>query len=158
MGSQAVLGTKGMLAGGGRAAPSAMELPHVEARNKTPILRSVASILSSLPLGMWAFLDIALLGIGTYVGYQLFVIDRYPPFAHVPGWQGFSILASNFVFASLVFGLYERETLLSRSRLLTRMMLTTTMAVVITYAIIYVVMYTTLSRRVTGTALGTLMV
>ena len=158
MASQVILGTKGILARSGDVTSSALPFPRTEGRSNPQLLRRFASILSSLPLWMWAFLDSVLLGIGAYVGYHQFVIDKCPPFAHVPGWQGFCTLASSFLFASLVYGLYERETLLSRSRLLTRMMLTTTTAVVITYAIIYVVMYTTLSRRVTGMALGSLMI
>ncbi len=151
MGSQVVLGTRGMLGGGaaslvGTAPPAAEAQPH--------ILRKIGNVFSLLPLGTWVLFDILLLGMGTYMGFRLFVDGRYPSLGHVPMWQGGGILLSAFVLASLVFGLYERETLLSRSRILTRVMLATVTAVVITHAVIYVLMYTTISRRVTGMAIG----
>ena len=62
------------------------------------------------------------------------------------------------IIASLIFGLYERETFMSRSRTLTRMILATTTTTVIAYAIIYVVMYATVSRRVSGLAMSMFLV
>lgn len=153
MGTQAVLGPDGLLGRGGAAAPI-VDLPRVDHRVRPHVLRNLGRVVSSLPLGTWALVDVVFLGIGTYTGYQWFVVDHFPVFAHVPLWQGGAILTSTFIFASLVFGLYERETLQSRSRILTRIMLTAATAVVLTYAIVYVLMYTTVSRRVVGMAIG----
>ncbi len=152
MGSQVVLRPDGLI-GPGRA--SARVVDHAPADRAYPQgLRNLGRIVSSLPLGTWALVDVIFLGLGIYAGYQWFVVDHFPPFAHVPMWQGGAILVSTFFFASLVFGLYERETIQSRSRILTRLMLTTATAIVLTYAIIYVLMYTTVSRRVVGMAVG----
>jgi sugar transferase (PEP-CTERM system associated) len=68
-------------------------------------------------------------------------------------WHAASVFAFAVIVSSLVFGLYERETILSRSRILTRLGLTTITTAVITYAIIYVIMYATVSRRVSALAL-----
>ncbi len=158
MASQAVLGGEGMLASPSTAAVPPVEFPRAHTPTRPHILRSAARMIATMPMGAWAVLDILLLIAGVHFGYQSFVVGHYPPYAHVPMWQGAGILATTFVLASLVFGHYERETLLSRSRILTRTMLTAATAGVVTYAIIYVIMYAALSRRVTGTAIGALAV
>jgi len=121
-------------------------------------LHFVGRIFQTLPIGTWVLLDLALLYIGAAAGFKLFVFGRILPYMHVGMWQAWGILAGTSIFASLVFGLYERETLYSRSRILTRLMLTTITASVITYAIVYALLYTTLSRRVTGMSISLLVI
>ena len=158
MGSQAVLGTVKLPGRGYGAAPPvrADSPPRRALSGRIGVLRSLGAIFQSLPVGTWVLWDLALLYIGTYFGFKLFVTGWILPYLHVQMWQAWGILAGTFLFASLVFGLYERETLYSRSRILTRMMLTTVTAAVITYAIVYALLYTTLSRRVTGMSIGLL--
>ena len=100
-----------------------------------------------LPPSTWLLVDISLMAGCVYAAYAVF-----PPYApldtpHIAFWQASAIFAFAVIISSLVFGLYERETLMSRSRLATRMLLTTTAATIIAYAIIYVIMYATVSRR-----------
>ncbi|MCH7526759.1 MAG: sugar transferase [Planctomycetes bacterium] len=154
MAAQAVFGAKPVVSDGLHRGPETSEVSALKAPSR---LGGMGQTISSLPLGTWALLDAVLLLSGTYLGFRLFVVDRIPPYMHLPLWQACAILESTFLFAGLVFGLYERETLLSRSRLLTRMMLTLVTAVVITYAIVFGLMYTSVSRRVTACAIGTVM-
>ena len=69
---------------------------------------------------------------------------------HVALWQAIAVFSFVVAICSLIYGLHEREALMSRSRIITRMLLTSGTAVVAAYAIIYVVMYATISRRVAG--------
>ncbi|MHC4234487.1 MAG: exopolysaccharide biosynthesis polyprenyl glycosylphosphotransferase, partial [Planctomycetota bacterium] len=111
-------------------------------------------VMLNLPASAWMLVDVMILTAAIWVGYSLFVSPETTPYPHVHLWQACLIFSVCLVVSSLVFGLYERETLLGQSRILTRILLTSTMAVVLTYAAVYVVMYTALSRRVTGLAIG----
>lgn len=107
-----------------------------------------------LPPSTWLLVDISLMAGCVYAAYAVF-----PPYApldtpHIAFWQASAIFAFAVIISSLVFGLYERETLMSRSRLATRMLLTTTAATIIAYAIIYVIMYATVSRRACALAMS----
>ncbi|NOT01857.1 MAG: sugar transferase [Phycisphaerales bacterium] len=161
MGSQAVLGPSASLGtrfGGRPPIAAAAVRPLSELASPARLLRHVGGMIQTLPVGTWVFLDlVALLG-GLYAGFQIFVINRILPYMHVPLWEAWGLLAAAFVFGSLVFGFYERETLFARSRILTRLMLTTLTALCITYAVVYALLYTTLSRRVAGLSVGTLVI
>jgi len=122
------------------------------------LVRAAAGLLQPLPTGSWVVFDTALLYIGTFIGFQTFVVGRIPLYLHVGLWQAWIILAGTHAFASLVFGLWERETLYARSRILTRVMLATLTAAVLTYAVVHAPLYTTISRRVVALAIGVLAV
>ncbi|HUU83598.1 MAG TPA: exopolysaccharide biosynthesis polyprenyl glycosylphosphotransferase [Phycisphaerae bacterium] len=111
-------------------------------------------MMLNLPPSIWMVLDVTVLTLGVCVGYSLFVSPVQTPYPHVELWQAFPIFSGSLVVASLVFGLYQRDTLLGRSRILTRMLLAVALAVVLTYTVVHVVMYTAVSRRVTGLAMG----
>lgn len=152
MGSHAVLGSAGVFRRPSRTASKQTN----RATGSVGALRSLGSIFQSLPMATWVLLDLALLLVGIHAGFNLFVDGHILPYLHVRSWPAFAILAASFFFSSLVFGLYERETVYSRSRILTRMMATTITAAIITYAVVYAVLYTTLSRRVMGLSIGLL--
>jgi len=117
------------------------------------LIRVIGRAAFSMPPSAWLLVDMVTLLVGITVAYQTF---PPPPDAtphHIALWQASVIFVFAMVIASLVFGLYERETILSRSRILTRIGLTTTTATVIAYAIIYVLMYATVSRRSTALAM-----
>jgi exopolysaccharide biosynthesis polyprenyl glycosylphosphotransferase len=103
-------------------------------------------------------IDVSLLLVGVCAAFAV-----YPPPAgmstpHVALWQASAVFTFAAIISSLVFGLYERETVLSRSRIVTRLGLTTTMTALITYAIIYVIMYATVTRRVSAIVLSTFVI
>ncbi len=110
-------------------------------------------IFLGLPMSAWLLLDVSILIAGFAEGYSFFPPTGPAATPHVMLWQASLVFALALGSASLVFGLYERETLVSRSRILTRMLLTAATAVVVAYAVIYVVMYATVSRRVVCAAM-----
>lgn len=153
MASPAVLRTKPAPSSAYATVSTSTRVPRAA---RTALSTRLGWMFSTLPAGTWVLFDALLLCAGVHIGFRFFVIGRMPLDMHVPMWQGWATLATALVFAGLVFGLYERETLLSRSRILTRMMLTALAATVLTYAFIYAIMYTTFSRRVAGSAIGLL--
>jgi len=112
--------------------------------------RFVGQLLIELPTSTWLLLDVCALTGLLCVAYRVFPPPNLEHTPHVELWQACPVFALGLVVASLVFGLYERDTIMSRSRILTRMLLSISAATTISYAIIYVVMYATVSRRVTG--------
>jgi sugar transferase (PEP-CTERM system associated) len=97
--------------------------------------------------------DLVVATLSVAASYAVFPPDEIDVTPHIALWQAFAIFGSAVAISSMVFGLYERETVLSRSRIVVRMLLTTGTAAVLIYALVYVVMYATVSRRVTGLAL-----
>lgn len=116
--------------------------------------RVLGRVLVGLPPSSWLLVDVALLTVGVYFAYVLFPPALLIDIPHIARWQASAIFAFATIAASLVFGLYERETVMGRSRILTRMLLTSAATAVIAYGIIYVIMYSTVSRRVSGFALS----
>lgn len=122
------------------------------------ILRVIGRALLGLPASTWLLVDVSVVSIGIYVAFAVFPPPDQLATPHVALWQALAVFAFAVIVASLVFGLYERETLMSRSRILTRTGLTACTATVIAYAIIYVIMYATVSRRVSGLAMSLFLV
>lgn len=116
--------------------------------------RMFAGALVGLLPSTWLLVDVGVLAIGVYLAYAIFPPAQIVDTPHIALWQASAIFAFAVMISSLVFGLYERETVVGRSRLLTRMLLTSAATAVIAYAIIYVIMYSTVSRRVSGFALA----
>ena len=107
-----------------------------------------------LPVSSWLIWDLSVLVLAIYIGYGLFPPPKLESTPHTSLWQACAVFAFSLTTAALVFGLYDRETLLSRSRILTRMLLSVGVATIVAYAIIYVIMYSTVSRRVACLAMG----
>ncbi len=129
-------------------------LPHAFGASWRRGLRMAGRALVGLPPSSWLLVDVALISVGINLAYVIF-----PPFPlidtpHIALWQASAIFAFAVILASLVFGLYERETVMGRSRILTRMLLTAAATTLLAYGIIYVIMYSTVSRRVSGFTLS----
>lgn len=119
------------------------------------LLARTGQLLLQMPASTWMLADALLLAAGLQVGYSLIgVSPTYGGVAHIANWQAYAVFVGAFLLASLVFGLYERETLWSRSRIVIRILLTTAVAVIVAYALIYVVMYSNASRRAVGCAIA----
>ena len=121
---------------------------------KDRLLRLIGRAVLSLPPSTWLLVDLTLLAFGVYIAYLTFPPPDDLLTPHVALWQALAVFAFALIVASLVFGLYERETFMNRSRTVTRMLLTTAAATILSYAVIYVIMYSTVSRRMTGLALS----
>lgn len=119
------------------------------------VTRIAGQAFLRMPPSTWLVVDVLLISAGVWIAFA-----AYPQFAnavdtHVAFWQAGAVFSFSVILSSLVFGLYERETLTGRSRILTRMLLTAITATLIAYTIIYVVMYSQVSRRVTTLAILT---
>lgn len=122
------------------------------------LLAVIGRLLLRLPPSAWLLVDLSTLSIGVWIAFSI-----YPPPAlletpHVALWQALATFAFAVTIASLVFGLYERETFLSRSKTVTRMVLATAVAAIVAYGIIYVVMYSTVARRISAVTLSVFLV
>lgn len=117
-------------------------------------VRLTKDALAGLPPSTWLLLDLSLLAVAVWIGFCMFppAIDGELP--HVVYWQAAAVFTFCTTIASMIFGLYERETLTRRSLILTRMLLTTATAATLAYAIIYAVMYSVVSRRIAGVSLS----
>jgi len=124
----------------------------IEATGQTRSLRAravrfIGRSFLSMPPSTWLLFDISVLVVAVQVSYSAFTLYELPETPHLALWQASAVFAFAVIVASLVFGLYERETLTGRSHVLARMFATVACAAVIAYAIIYVIMYATVSRR-----------
>ncbi|MBI4716309.1 MAG: sugar transferase [Planctomycetes bacterium] len=108
--------------------------------------------------GMWLALDITILTAGLTAAYRLFPPLDTLTTPHVALWEAAAIFSGLTAMTGLVFGLFERETLLSRSRIVTRMLLATAVVTALAYAVIYVLLYATLNRRTAGLAMAVFLV
>jgi len=111
-----------------------------------------------MPPSTWMLADLALLIASVAVGFSLFPPGDEPEPPHVAFWQAAAVFSFAATIASLIFGLYERETVMARSRIATRMLLTTGTAAVLAYAIIHVVMYSVVARKIGATSLLTFLI
>lgn len=115
-------------------------------------LRALGRVTLRIPPSSWMLFDIVILAVGVYSAYLAFPPPGRLATPHVALWQALPIFACSCIAASLVFGLYERETILSRTRIATRIALTSVAAAILTYTVIYVIMYMTVGRRVAALA------
>lgn len=116
--------------------------------------RSISQALSRFNASSWLIVDSLVLIVGAQLAFRMFDPVSPEDTPHIALWQAMAIFPFATAIASLVFGLYEREALLSRSRILTRMLLVVALSAILAYAVIYVVMYATVSRRVAGFTLA----
>ena len=121
-------------------------------------LRRAGHVVVALPPATWMLVDLGIVLVGVSVAYAVFPPPEFLSTPHIALWQAMAIFAFSVAMASMVFGLYERETILSRSRILARMLLTTGTATVVVYTLIYVIMYSTVSRRITALVMFELLV
>ncbi|MFQ5494755.1 MAG: exopolysaccharide biosynthesis polyprenyl glycosylphosphotransferase, partial [Phycisphaerae bacterium] len=141
----ALPGLRGARAASGRASIGAMS---------DRLCRMLGRMMLGLPPSTWLLVDVSILAGSVLAAYRFFPPPAELAAPHVPLWQALSVFSLAVILASLVFGLYERETFLSRSRTLTRMVLTTVTATIVAYAVIYVVMYATVGRRMSTLAMS----
>jgi len=151
MGTRAVLGADG---GSRRAGLGTAVVPGLygeegvgRACQGGNTLRVLGQFLTGLPVAAWMLVDVAVLCTGLKFGYVYFVPPAYVPELNIDLTSAAAIYSVALAVSGLAFGLYERETLMARSRILTRCLLTTTVATILAYAALYLVMYTLLSRR-----------
>ena len=119
------------------------------------LLQVIGRTVLGLPASTWLLLDVTILTAGVCIGYEIFPPPGQLATPHVALWQASAIFAFVVILSSLVFGLYERDTLMHRSRIVLRTALSAATATALAYTIIYVVMYATVSRRVSALSMST---
>ncbi len=117
----------------------------------TPIRQSalLGRFLLHLPRFAWIALDIAIAAAGVLLGHHLFVwwdstLDGLSPYSL--GVAGL-VLAASVILAGNMVGLYDAETLWSRSRIVARALLTVTAAMTAMWLVTHLFMYSQISRR-----------
>ncbi len=134
-----------------RKAPIASHATPLVWRDAWPrAVGKLSRLFAGLPASAWLLIDATLILCWLDLGYKVFPPPDLIGTPHVAWWQAGAVFVGSLLVSSLVFGLYERETVLSRSRALTRILLTAAAMTAIGYAIIYVLMYATVGRRVVG--------
>ena len=98
-------------------------------------VRVIGQTCIQLPASMWLVMDVMILSFALFVGYELFPPPEMIITPHVALWHAITVFSFVVAICSLIFGLHEREALMSRSCILTRMLLTSGTAVVAAYAI-----------------------
>ncbi len=118
-----------------------------------PVLRQnlfgrLSNTLLGMPWPIWGLFDMTILAVGIYLSYGQFVWSPEGRWVHVGWWETCLIQCGLLVVMGMIFGLYEQQTLLRRSRILARSLLTIGTAVAVTYIVISLLMYEVHSRRV----------
>lgn len=104
----------------------------------------------ALPKAAWIAFDVLVTGLGLYLGFYLvdwLLVQHHPP-THIALPLAWLVVATAMTISGLVFGWYELETFLHRSRILSRSLLTAALTIAIAYVTIQVFMYTDFSRQV----------
>lgn len=96
----------------------------------------------------WSALDAALMTCGVILSYRILVWTPEGAWIVFPLWQTAVIQCLSLVFSGLVFGLYEQQTMLRRSRIVARSVLSTCVCITLSYVIISLLMHSTHSRQV----------
>ena len=109
---------------------------------------TLGTTLLEIPWLAWCAFDCTIASLGAWLAYQFLVWTPQGSWIVIALWETCLVQSLSLAFGGLVFGLYEQQTLLRRSRLLGRSVLATSMGVALSYVIISLFLYTTMSRQV----------
>jgi len=113
-------------------------------------------VLWTLPQPVWMFLDVLFLWLGIWCGVNLLVWWPWTELHHPEVVE--LVFSMGLIASGMVFGLYEPETLLHRSRIAARSVLTIALATILTYVVVHVFLYAGLSRRVAAGGVATFLI
>ncbi len=126
------------------ALPSTAVLPAVRRRRRSR--EAVRRALSHTSPIAWALLDCLLIGLATYAAYAGMVFEN-PAYDWVVSAWGIGLAFCSFhVLGGVIFGLYERRTLLARSRILVRSTLAVCFGVLVAYGAVSLLFYAEATR------------
>ena len=143
--------TSGTLPG---SANGACEVPRLRLMQQVPPntrrnwAGTLGNTLLEAPWAAWCLFDAVVVTLGIYFGYRYFVWTPEGAWITFPWWQTCIIQCVTMVLSALVFGLYEQQTLLRRSRIIARSVLTIGLSISLAYLVISLLMYSLQSRRV----------
>jgi len=120
------------------------------------VLAMIGRLLWSLPQPAWILFDLVCLWSGIrlgahYLSWWPWVSVPYPLVTE-------AIFGFALVVSGMIFGLYEQDTLLHRSRIAARSLMSIALATSLTYVVIHVFMYAGLSRRVAAGGVATFLI
>jgi len=116
----------------------------------------VGRLLWSMPQLAWIILDLLCLWGGIWLGVRFL---PWWPWASVPyPLATEAVFGGALIISGMIFGWYERETLLHRSRIAARSLMSIALATGLTYVVIHVFMYAGLSRRVAAGGVATFLI
>ena len=125
-------------------------LMRFEAANASPRRGWVGALGNSLletPWLAWSAFDAAIASLGVLIAYRVLVWTPGGGWITLPVWETALIQCLTLILSGLVFGLYEQQTLLRRSRIVARSLLTTATCITLSYVMISLLMYSVLSRQ-----------
>ena len=126
-----------------RPPSEALRLVRDEAGRAQPRLRR---FVRSLTPQTWASLDMLIIGLATSCVHAV-LVSRGASYGWIANaWLTIPAFCLSVVVSGLVFGLYERRTLLERSRILLRSALSLTLGIVLAFACISLFFYSLASR------------
>ncbi len=111
-------------------------------------LGAIGSALLDLPSLAWITLDVAVVSTAVYLAYLWSVWVPQGGWLTISWRETCLVQAIALILAGLVFGLYEQQTLLRRSRIIARSVLSIAGATAVTFIVFHLFMYEDLSRRV----------
>ncbi|HOA72121.1 MAG TPA: sugar transferase [Phycisphaerae bacterium] len=111
-------------------------------------LGTLGNSLLETPWLAWSAFDAAIMSAGVAVAYRNLVWTPEGAWIVVPLWQTCLVQCLTLVLSGLVFGLYEQQTLLRRSRILARSVLSTAVCITLSYVVISLFLYSVQSRQV----------
>ncbi len=116
----------------------------------------IGRVLWAMPKPTWMLLDLLCLWGGIWLGVRLLV---WWPWASVPyPFVIEGVFGASLVISGMIFGWYEPETFLHRSRIVARSVMSIALATGLTYVVIHVFMYAGLSRRVAAGGVATFLI
>ena len=96
----------------------------------------------------WAFLDLGLVALATFLAYKLLIFGNPAYRWVVSPWISGPAFCGCITLSGIVFGLYEQQTLQTRSRILVRSLLTLGLGVTLAFACVSVFFYADVCRSV----------
>jgi sugar transferase (PEP-CTERM system associated) len=97
---------------------------------------------------LWSAFDAAVMTCAVVFAYRALVWTPEGAWIVFPLWQTCLIQCLTLGLSGLVFGLYEKQTLLRRSRIVARSVLSTAVCITLSYVVISLFMYSVQSRQV----------
>lgn len=103
-------------------------------------------VLLQMPPASWAYIDLTLVAVATYITYRVLVFGS-PAYKWVVNpWLSGAAFCACIIVSGMIFGLYERETLQARSRILARSTLTAALGLTLAFACLSLFFYAEVSR------------
>ena len=120
--------------------------PAVRPRRRRRASHSLRRGLTHMSPATWAYLDLLLVALATYVAYTALVFENPAYQWVVSPWISGTAFCILVVVSGIVFGLYERSTLNARSRIVVRSVMAVLPGVTLGYAGISILFYAEATR------------